>query len=87
MIQGKYRQSDAIALKHQQACQQTLSPVQQMQADVLFVSGTADALWPCSDMSGRIMHALQQHHYPYRCQHFKIAGGGHGGLAIDISQR
>lgn len=80
LMQGNFRQSHEIAMQNQQAYQQALIPVQQMQADVLFVSGTADELWPSSEMSDRMMHTLQQHHYPHRYQHLKITGGGHGGL-------
>jgi poly(3-hydroxybutyrate) depolymerase len=81
LMQGNFRQSHEIAMQNQQAYQQALIPVQQMQADVLFISGTADELWPSSEMSDRMMLTLQQHHYPHRYQHLKIAGGGHGGLA------
>ena len=81
LMQGNIRQGHEIALQNQQAYQQALIPVQQMQADVLLVSGTADELWPSSEMSDRIIQRLQQHQYPYRYQHLKIAGGGHGGLA------
>jgi poly(3-hydroxybutyrate) depolymerase len=81
LMQGNFRQSHEIAMQNQQAYQQALIPVQQMQADVLFISGTADELWPSSEMSDRMMHTLQKHHYPHRYQHLKIAGGGHGGLA------
>lgn len=81
LLQGDFRQGHEIAMQNQQAYQQALIPVQQMQADVLFVSGTADELWPSSEMSDRMMLTLQKHHYPYRYQHLKIVGGGHGGLA------
>ncbi|WP_166838652.1 alpha/beta hydrolase [Rheinheimera pleomorphica] len=81
LLQGNIRRSYEIAMQNQQAYQQALIPVQQMQADVLLISGTADELWPSSEMSDRIIQRLQQHHYPYRYQHLKIAGGGHGGLA------
>lgn len=81
LMQGNFRQGHEIAMKNQQAYQQALIPVQRMQADVLFVSGTADELWPSSEMSDRMMLRLRQHHYPYRYQHLKIAGGGHGGLS------
>lgn len=81
LMQGNIRQGHEIALQNQQAYQQALIPVQQMQADVLLVSGTADELWPSSEMSDRIIQRLQQHQYPYRYQHLKIDGGGHGGLA------
>lgn len=81
LMQGNFRKSHEIAMQNQQAYQQALIPVQQMQADVLFVSGTADELWPSSEMSDRMMLTLQQHQYPHRYQHLKIAGAGHGGLA------
>jgi poly(3-hydroxybutyrate) depolymerase len=81
MLQGNLRQGYEIAMQNQQAYQQALIPVQQMQADVLFISGTADELWPSSEMSDRMMLTLQKHHYPYRYQHLKINGAGHGGLA------
>ena len=81
LMQGHIRQGYEIALQNQQAYQQALIPVQHMQADVLLISGTADELWPSSDMSDRIMQRLQQHQYQHRYQHLKIAGGGHGGLA------
>lgn len=81
LLQGNIRQGHEIALQNQQAYQQALIPVQQMQANVLFISGTADELWPSSEMSDRMMQRLQHHHYRYRYQHLKIAGGGHGGLA------
>ncbi|MBU1311933.1 MAG: hypothetical protein KKE30_20615 [Gammaproteobacteria bacterium] len=81
LMQGNIRQGYEIALQNQQAYQQALIPVQQMQADVLLVSGTADELWPSSEMSDRIIQRLQQHQYPYQYQHLKIAGGGHSGLA------
>lgn len=81
LMQGNIRQSYEIAMQNQQAYQQALIPVQQMQADVLLISGTADELWPSSEMSDRIIQRLQQHQYPHRYQHMKIAGAGHGGLA------
>ena len=81
LMQGNFRKSHEIAMQNQQAYQQALIPVQQMQADVLFISGTADELWPSSEMSDRMMLTLQQHQYPHRYQHLKIAGAGHGGLA------
>lgn len=81
LLQGNIRRGYEIAMQNQQAYQQALIPVQQMRADVLLISGTADELWPSSEMSDRIMQRLQQHQYPYRYQHLKIAGGGHGGLA------
>ena len=81
LMQGNIRQSYEIAMQNQQAYQQALIPVQLMQADVLLISGTADELWPSSEMSDRIIQRLQQHQYPHRYQHMKIAGAGHGGLA------
>jgi dipeptidyl aminopeptidase/acylaminoacyl peptidase len=81
LLQGNIRQGHEMAMQNQQAYQQARIPVQQMQADVLFISGTADELWPSSEMSDRMMLTLQKHHYPYRYQHMKIVGGGHGGLA------
>ncbi len=81
MMQGKYRQGHEIALNNLSAYERALIPVQRMQADVLFISGTADELWPSSEMSDRMMLRLQQHNYPYRYQHLKIVGAGHVGLA------
>ena len=81
LLQGNIRQGHEIALQNQQAYQQALIPVQQMQADVLFISGTADELWPSSEMSDRMMQRLLQQQYQYRYLHLKINGAGHGGLA------
>lgn len=80
LTQGDYRRGHEIAMQDQERYQQAKIPVEQMKADVLFISGTADELWPSSEMSDRMMSRLQQHHYKFRSQHLKVSGAGHGGL-------
>jgi pimeloyl-ACP methyl ester carboxylesterase len=80
MMQGDYRRGYELAMHNDDWYQQAKIPVEQMQADVLFISGTADELWPSSEMADRMMARLQQHHYAFRSKHLKIQGAGHGGL-------
>lgn len=86
LMQGDYRRGYEIAMQDQKRYQQAKIPVEQMTADVLFISGTADELWPSSEMSDRMMSRLQQHHYKFRSQHLKISGAGHGGLGRTYQQ-
>jgi uncharacterized protein len=80
LIHGDLRRSYELAMQNHSAYQQAKIPVEQMKADVLFISGTADEVWPSSEMSDRMMARLQQHQYPFAYQHLKIEGAGHGGL-------
>lgn len=82
LMKGNYRRGHEIAMQELNNYPLAQIPVERMRADVLFISGTADELWPSSEMSDRMMSRLQQHQYKFHSQHLKIEGAGHGGLAV-----
>lgn len=86
LMQGQYRQGHELAMQNNTLYQQAKIPVERMQADVLFISGTADEVWPSSEMSDRMMSRLKQHHYKFDSQHIKSVGAGHAGLSAKYQQ-
>lgn len=80
-MQGKYRQGFELAMQHEFLYQQAKIPVELMHADVLFISGTADQVWPSSEMADRMMHRLERHQYKFQSQHIKVTDAGHSGLS------
>ena len=80
LVHGDLRRSYELAMQNHSAYKQAKIPVEQMQANVLFISGTADEVWPSSEMSDNMMARLRQHKYRFIYQHLKTEGAGHGGL-------
>jgi len=52
-------------------------PVERINGAVLFMSGTEDAIWPCSEMSDRAIGRLHQHGFRFPVEHARYEGGGH----------
>ena len=52
-------------------------PVERINGAVLFVTGTADGIWPCSDMVDLAMARLRQHRFPFYTEHARYEGAGH----------
>ena len=51
--------------------------VERIEAPILLVSGTADAMWPCSIASQRLVDRLHAKGFAYPVQHLEYAGAGH----------
>lgn len=52
-------------------------PVERINGAVLFVSGTDDGVWPCSEMSDLAIERLRKHRFAFAVEHARYAGGGH----------
>jgi len=52
-------------------------PVERINGPILFVTGTEDAVWPCSTMVDCAMERLQQHGFRFAAEHARYEGAGH----------
>jgi len=52
-------------------------PVERINGPVMFVSGTADGVWPCSEMADAAIARLREHRFPFPVEHARYEGGGH----------
>jgi dienelactone hydrolase/uncharacterized protein (DUF2141 family) len=52
-------------------------PVEKIHGPILLLSGRADALWPSTDMSGRLVKRLQDRGFKHSVQHLSYEGAGH----------
>lgn len=52
-------------------------PVEQIAAPLLLISGTADQLWPSTQLADLAMRRLAGHERPYRDEHLSYPGAGH----------
>jgi dienelactone hydrolase len=52
-------------------------PVERINGAVLFVSGTADGVWPCTDMVDAAMERVREHRFPFFVEHARYEDGGH----------
>ena len=52
-------------------------PVERINGPVLFVSGTEDGIWPCSEMADAAIARLHAHRFEFPIEHARYEGGGH----------
>ena len=52
-------------------------PVERINGAVLFVTGTDDGLWPCSEMADAAIERLRQHRFAFTIEHARYEGAGH----------
>jgi len=52
-------------------------PVERINGPVLFVTGTEDGVWPCSEMADAAIARLRRHRFPFPVEHARYEGGGH----------
>jgi len=52
-------------------------PVERINGPVLFVSGTLDGVWPCSEMSDLAIERLRRHYFAHAVEHARYEGAGH----------
>jgi len=52
-------------------------PVERINGAVLFVTGTDDGVWPCSEMADAAIERLQRHRFPFPIEHARYEGAGH----------
>ena len=52
-------------------------PVERIHGAVLFVTGTADGIWPCSEMVDSAVARLRQHRFSFPVEHARYEGAGH----------
>ena len=52
-------------------------PVERINGPVLFISGTLDGVWPCSDMSDRAIERLRTHRFAFPVDHARYEDAGH----------
>lgn len=52
-------------------------PVERINGAVLFVTGTDDGIWPCSEMADSAIERLRQHRFQFPVEHARYEGAGH----------
>jgi dienelactone hydrolase len=52
-------------------------PVERINGAVLFVTGTDDGVWPCSEMADAAVHRLRQLGFRFPIEHARYEGAGH----------
>ena len=52
-------------------------PVERINGPVLFLSGTLDGVWPCSEMSDRAIERLRTHRFAFPVDHARYEDAGH----------
>ncbi len=70
--------SHRAGLKKAGAYPQARIPLEQFKGPVLLVSGSADALWPSSEMCRRVIDTLKKENRPALAEHLECTGAGHG---------
>jgi dienelactone hydrolase len=52
-------------------------PVERINGAILFVSGTLDGVWPCSEMADSAVDRLRRHSFPFPVDHARYEDAGH----------
>ena len=52
-------------------------PVERINGPVLFVTGTADAVWPCAETADRAIERLRRHNFSFPLEHARFEDAGH----------
>jgi uncharacterized protein len=52
-------------------------PVERINGAVLFVTGTADGVWPCSEMADAAIDRLRRHRFAFAIEHARYEAAGH----------
>jgi dienelactone hydrolase len=52
-------------------------PVEQIDCDLLLISGTDDQMWPSTLMADRVERRLRERGFKHSCQHIRCEGAGH----------
>jgi len=52
-------------------------PVERINGPILFVTGTADAVWPCADMADCAIERLERHGFSFPWEHARYEDAGH----------
>jgi dienelactone hydrolase len=65
------------SLKDEEEAEAAAIPVERINGPVLLISGDADAMWPGSLFSQRVMARLKEHRHPYPDQHLSYPNAGH----------
>jgi dienelactone hydrolase len=52
-------------------------PVERINGPIMFVSGTQDGIWPCSEMADRAVERLRKHRFAFAVDHARYADAGH----------
>ena len=52
-------------------------PVERINGPVLFVTGTEDGVWPCSEMADAAIERLRLHRFAFPIEHARYEGAGH----------
>lgn len=51
--------------------------VERINGAVLFISGTDDGIWPCSEMSDLAIERMHRHRFSFPVEHARYEGAGH----------
>jgi dienelactone hydrolase len=51
--------------------------VERINGPILFVTGTADGVWPSADMADRAIERLRRHAFSFPCEHARYDDAGH----------
>ncbi len=65
------------ALRDEAAERRALIPVEQIDCDVLLISGTDDQMWPSTLMADRVEARLREQGFEHSCRHVRFEGAGH----------
>jgi len=68
---------DWFAVSLRTAPAEAAIPVERINGAVLFMTGTADGVWPCSEMADAAIARLRQHRFEFPIEHARYEGGGH----------
>lgn len=70
---SSYRNS----LRNEKAYEAARIPVEKINGPVLLLTGSADALWPASEMCDQVVNTLARRNHPYSYEHISYEGAGH----------
>ena len=72
-----WREWFQASLTHPGAPPEAVIPVERINGSILFITGTEDGIWPCSEMADAAMERLRRHGFRFEAEHARYDGGGH----------
>jgi uncharacterized protein len=72
-----WRQLFEESLQDREGAAAAAIAVERINGPILFVTGTDDAVWPCTPMVESALARLREHEFPFAAKHAKYEGAGH----------
>lgn len=77
ILVGDYRKAYEIVLEDEQAVQNSIIRVEDINGPVLLISGEKDHIWPSKEMSDEVINRLESQNFPFPYEHIAVPNGDH----------